>query len=511
MIPIVTPAQMIDADTYAVSRLRIASLHLMENAGIAVAREAVRRLGKIRSPKIAVLCGKGNNGGDGFVAARLLHECGIDVTVLVFDAASEYRGDALINYHRLDKRRIMRFSEIRKDTGFAPDMIIDAIFGTSFRGSLKGKYLSAVRWSNAQRGMKLSVDIPSGMNGETGAVTTDAFRADVTVTFSNPKTGFYFGRAREFTGDVIIADIGLPEKAVEKIAGDVFLTESDDIRQLMPARPVNSHKHSVGKVFVLAGSRGMMGASLLCAETVLRSGAGQAILGIPDSEYLTVAKRTREVMPLPLPSTDAGSLSMTAMPMIEEKIRWSDAAVVGCGLSRNAGTMDLVRTVIRRTDRPLVIDADALTAVAENVSVLRRRRPRSIVLTPHYGEFSRLAGVPSDDIEPNKFRLARAFAVEHGVTVVLKGAPTIIAVPTGYVFVNPTGNPGMSTAGAGDVLAGIIGALIGQGLSPEAAAVAGVFEHGAAGDIAARKKGIHGMIASDIIRFLPDAFVATMK
>ncbi|MHB1048823.1 MAG: NAD(P)H-hydrate dehydratase [Bacteroidota bacterium] len=511
MIPILTPVQMSSADAYAIQRLQIPSLHLMENAGIAVTVEAIRRAKGIRRKKIAVLCGKGNNGGDGFVAARLLHEYGIEVTTVVLDAVSALSGDALVNYHRLAKENVVRFSDLKRKKEYFPEIIIDAMFGTSFRGSLQGKYLDAVRWCNERHGLKIAVDIPSGLNGETGEVPTEAFRADVTVTFSNPKTGLYFGRAQEYTGEVVIADIGLPETAIEKNAGNIFLTERNDIRQMIPSRSVNSHKHSVGKVFILAGSKGMMGASLLCAESSMRSGAGQTILGIPDSEYPIVAKRTREVMPFGLPSTDTGSISLSAAAFIEEKIQWSDVVVIGCGMARNQETMELVRMIIRITDRPMVVDADGLFALTENLPLLRNRRSRHIILTPHYGEFSRLTGVPSHEIERKKFVLAGEFAKTHGVTLVLKGAPTIIASPSGFLFVNPTGNPGMSTAGSGDVLAGMIGALLGQGLSPEAAAVTGVYLHGRAGDTAARKKGIHGMIASDIIRFVPDAFLSTVK
>ncbi len=499
------------ADSTAIRRLKIPSLHLMESAGIAVTVEAMRRVKEIRSKRIVVLCGKGNNGGDGFVVARLLHEYGVDVTTVMLNSESVLSGDALVNFRRMEKDRIIRFSELQRKKGYAPDIVIDALFGTSFKGLLNGKYLHAVQWCNAQRGLKIAVDIPSGLNCETGEVQTDAFRADVTVTFSNPKTGFYCGRAKEFTGDVVIADIDLPGTAIEKNAGNIFLTERADVRQMIPSRQANSHKHSVGKVFILAGSKGMMGASLLCAESAMRSGAGQVILGIPESEYPIVAKRTREVIPFGLPSTDSGSLSLSAAAMIEEKIQWSDVIVIGCGLSRNEETMELVRMLIHSTDRPMIVDADGLFALVEHLPLLKTGRSRYIALTPHFGEFSRLIGVPSQEIERKKFILAGDFVKEYGVTLVLKGGPTIIAAPSGYLFVNPTGNPGMSTAGSGDVLAGMIGALMGQGLTPQAAAVTGVYLHGTAGDTAARKKGIHGMIASDIIRSVPDAFLSTLK
>lgn len=510
MIPILTPKQMSSADAYAIDRLRIPSLHLMERAGIAVTIEVIRHVSRIQKKRVLVLCGKGNNGGDGFVVVRLLHEYGVETSAVLLDDEQELRNDARENFNRLEKKCVARFSDVRRETGSSPDVIIDALFGTSFAGALEGKYLSAIRWCNERNGVKIAVDIPSGMNGTTGEVLTDAFRADMTVTISHPKSGFYFGNARDFTGEVIVADIGLPGRAIERHSGGLFLTEPADIRRLIPVRPANSHKHSVGKVFIVAGSKGMMGAALLCAESAMRSGAGQVILGIPDSEYPVIAKRTREVMPLGLPSTANGSISTAAAAVIAEKVKWSDVVIMGCGLSRDRETMNLVRTLVRRIAKPMVIDADGLFALSGHLSVIKRKRTRQIIMTPHFGEFSRLSGIPANAIEREKFTLAKTFAKKYGVTLALKGAPTLIASSSGQVFVNPTGNPGMSTAGSGDVLAGIIGAMVCQGLSAEAAAVAGVYLHGRSGDLAAQSKGMHGMIASDMIRAIPEAFLTEM-
>ncbi|MBI2427910.1 MAG: NAD(P)H-hydrate dehydratase [Ignavibacteriales bacterium] len=503
MIPILTPQQMKSADEFAIRQMGILSLQLMENAGKRVVDVLRSRIKNLSKKSAVILCGKGNNGGDGFVVARLLGELGTTVTVVLMEPGGELSPDAKSNLERLNHSIIQSFDRLKSRIGFKADIIIDAMFGTSFKGELTGKNLGAVRWCNEQKGFKIAIDIPSGLNGETGEVVSESFRADLTVTFSNPKIGFYHHNAKDLTGEVVVTDIGLPSDAVEKNSENIFLVERSDIQTILPKRRSNSHKHTVGKVFILAGSKGMTGAALLVSQSAMRSGAGQVILGIPESEYTVVAKRTLEVMPFPLASTHEGSISLAATNEIEKKNEWASIVVVGCGMSQNPETQELIRQIILETEKPLIIDADGLNALAKEISILKKRRSKNVILTPHFGEFFRLTGMSSIEIETNKFDEASTFAKENKVTLVLKGAPTIVATSTGNIFVNPTGNPGMSTAGSGDVLAGLIASLYGQGLSAESAAVTGVYIHGAAGDIAASKKGEMGMIASNIIRFLP--------
>lgn len=504
MISILTPAQMKSVDEYAINTLGVPSLQLMENAGRSVVEVAKLYLKKLKKKNIVVFCGKGNNGGDGFVIARLMKEQGANVVVVLMESETELTGDAAENFKKLNGIQTIQFEKFQTLKNPHCNLIVDAIFGTSFYGSLQGKYSDAVNWISEQKKcLKLAVDIPSGLNGETGAVASIAVKADATVTFSNPKIGFYRSNAKDYTGKVIITDIGIPAEAVEKFSQNIFLVERNDIQELLPKRVSNSHKHSVGKIFALAGSKGMTGAALLCNMSAMRSGAGQVILGIPNSEYPIVAKRTLEVMALGLPSTDEGSIALTAKKEIEKKIQWANVLLIGCGLSQQPETQELIRTVVLDCEKPMVIDADALNALAGNLNILKERKSRLVILTPHRGEFSRLLNLSSADIEENKFELAEKFAEQYNVTLVLKGAPTIIASPSGNLFVNPTGNPGMSTAGSGDVLAGIIAAMVGQRLSADAAAVCGVFVHGASGDIAAKKKGILGMIAQDMLQSLP--------
>ncbi|MEW5800295.1 MAG: NAD(P)H-hydrate dehydratase [Bacteroidota bacterium] len=503
MIPILTPQQMKSADEYAIKRMGIPSLRLMENAGRSVVDALQRRVKHLSKKTVVILCGKGNNGGDGFVAARLLRELGASVTVVLLEPGAELSPDAKSNFEKLDSSIVKTFDLFISTKKINADIILDAMFGTSFKGALTGNYLQVVRWCNEWKRFNVAIDIPSGLNGETGEVVTDAFRADLTVTFSNPKIGLYHHNAKDFTGDVIVTDIGLPTEAIEKNAENIFLVERTDIRAMLPKRRSNSHKHSVGKIFLLAGSKGMTGAALLASHSAMRSGAGQVILGIPESEYSIVAKRTLEVMPLPLASTSEGTVSLLAYEEIQRRMQWATIVVIGCGMSQHPETQELIRRVIVESEIPMIIDADGLNALADDISILKKRKSKHVILTPHFGEFSRLTGVGTKSIEENKFDMAASFARKYSVSLVLKGAPTIVSTPRGNIFVNPTGNPGMSTAGSGDVLAGIIASMYGQGLSADGAAVSGVFIHGAAGDAAASTKGVLGMIASDIIRSLP--------
>ena len=514
-----------NVDEFAIKTLHIPSLRLMEKAGEAVVNETITRIRAVKYPNTKrvssagvitaiVLCGKGNNGGDGFVIARLLAKKKYAVTVVLIERDKSLSSEALMQYKRICAGDITGIDIVSTEKylhrkGKKADVIIDAMLGISFQGELKGKYLKAVEWCNKQTALKIAVDIPTGLNGETGEVLSEAFCADATVTMSNPKPGFYCGRAKEYTGEVIVADIGIPSRAIRKTKR--MLVEKSDVQKIFPRRASNSHKHSVGKIFVLAGSKSMMGAAWLCSQSAMRSGAGQVILGIPETEYPVIAKRSIEVMPLGLPSTPEGSISSDAKGEIGKRISWSTVVLIGCGMSRNVETQEVIREVIRTCSRTLVIDADGLNALIGHREILKKRIAKHVILTPHMGEFSRLTGLPADEIEKNRYSIASDFAAEYNVTLILKGAPSIIADNKGNIFVNPTGNPGMSTAGSGDVLAGIVAAFIGQGNSAVDASVNGVYLHGRAGDIAAEKIGQHGMIASDIIKYLPTAIREVVK
>ena len=508
MIEIFTPSEMKMIDEFAIRTIGVPSLQLMENAGKACVEELMRLI-PAQKKRVIIFCGKGNNGGDGFVIARLLALHGWSVIVVLLGQASTFTPDALHCFHQLRETTVAVYSfrQFQSQNDHSFDIIIDAIFGTSFRGSVRGKYREAVRWINEQNdSLVLAVDIPSGLNGETGVVGSEAVSADATVTFSNPKTGFFFRDARDYTGTLIVKDIGIPAGALKRYSSNVFWTETSDCKQLLPVRSSNSHKHSVGKIFAIAGSKGMMGAALLSSISAMKSGAGQVILGMPETEYPIAAKRTLEVMPLGFQSTREGTLALDAFNDLRSRMDWANVVALGPGLSRNPETQSLIRKLVRTCTKPLVIDADALTAIADDIKILTKSKSKEIILTPHHGEFARLISVESGEIEERKIELARSFAEQYHVTLVLKGAPTIVATASGNVFVNSTGNPGMSTAGSGDVLCGIISALAGQGLSGEGAAILGVYLHGSAGDYAQKKQGTFGMIASDILKNIPAAF-----
>jgi NAD(P)H-hydrate epimerase len=318
-----------------------------------------------------------------------------------------------------------------------------------------------------------------------------------------PKIGLYLGKGREVTGSIAVADIQMPDRLIEKHKSKLFLTEERDTQAGLPIRSIEAHKQSVGKIFVIAGSKGLTGAALLCSQSAMKSGAGAVVLGIPSAVFSAVSRRTLEVMPYELPSTSEGSVAYSAMESIGPKMKWADVILIGPGLSQNAETVEMIHRVISTSEKTLVVDADGLNALSKNLALLKRRKCRSVILTPHLGEFSRLISLSVEDIEKNKIEIARSFARKNDVVLVLKGAPTMIATPNGDVFVNPTGNAGMATAGSGDVLAGIIAALVGQHNTPVQAAINGVYVHGRAGDIARDEVGEMGMLASDIMHRIP--------
>jgi ADP-dependent NAD(P)H-hydrate dehydratase / NAD(P)H-hydrate epimerase len=508
---ILTPAAMKAADTMAAERYSMPSLILMENAGRCVIDKIETIYGTVADARILVVCGKGNNGGDGFAAARHALDRGAWVTVVMMESEQHLSGDPLIMARILAKSVhpkltiVSSFSAARlhkKEFTF----LVDALFGTSFHGAVKGKYLSAITWMNDQSAVRVAVDVPSGLNAETGSVDTAAVRADLTVTMAALKPGFFLDRGREYAGRVSVAEISMPRGALDGCSVHIYRLGDEDVRRDLPVRSLTAHKYSVGKLCVIAGSRGLTGAALLSAEAAMRSGAGAVILCTPASELSAVAKRTLEVMPFPAASTPEGTFALDAVYELSAKIDWADVVLLGPGIAPHAETDIVVRGIIAATRAPIVIDAGGLTALVGDPGVLRERKKYPTVLTPHIGEFARLVNRKASEIEHDKIEIARAFARDHGVILVLKGAPTLVAAPDGTVCINATGNPGMATAGSGDVLAGVIASLLAQGNDAFTAARNAVYLHGRAGDLSAREKTQSGMIASDIIDQLPSAF-----
>lgn len=508
-----TAEQMQGFDRVAIKKFGIPGIILMENAGRACGDALMQRFGSVSGKRVLVACGKGNNGGDGFVIARHLANGNAHVHVMLLGKRRDVTGDARLNLNILlkiasSKSSGITFQEITSVGPLSklasPDIVVDAIFGTGFSGEVRGLHRKVIEWINAGQHKVVSVDIPSGVDASNGGVANAAVKAGLTVTMALPKVGHYVGVGREYTGTLRVADIGIPRAAITAVPSEVWHVEKEDVGLALPRRSPRAHKYSVGKVFVIGGSRQFTGAPVMCAESVLRTGAGAVILGTPVSVQPVIARKVTEVMLAPLSETTDGSLSLASLERIVEKIDWADVVAIGPGLSRNAETAELVCRIVSICKKPLVIDADALPAIAGNLALLKKRKAPSI-LTPHVGELSRLIGEDSDTIELNRLARAQRWAKTLSSILVLKGAPTITGTPDGTAFVNSTGNPGMATVGAGDVLTGIIASLMAQGATTDAAAWAGVYVHGLAGDNVAARLGQRSLMAMDLVDAIPAA------
>jgi ADP-dependent NAD(P)H-hydrate dehydratase / NAD(P)H-hydrate epimerase len=500
--PVLTPAQSGELDRQSERRgIRVEAL--METAGRAVARAAVRTAGGAYGRRAVVVCGKGNNGGDGLVAARWLHRWGMGVTVVLLADPAGFREPSATNHRRVAELglRVLPFSRdaAARELGRA-DVAIDAIFGTGFRGAPENAPLQAIDVLNEASVPVIAVDIPSGVNGETGAVNATAVAAAVTVTFGGTKPGLLLHPGAALAGEVEVADIGFPP---DLIRSDLLLIEEDDVRTLIPVRPASAHKRSAGVVMVIGGSRLMTGAPVLVARAAYRAGAGLVSVGGPRSAIPIVQGQVPEATFVSLLETDGGGVALGAVNDLIDRLPGFDAVAVGPGLTSAEPTADFVRELVRSCPIPMVLDADALNAFAGRAVELAERRSDA-VLTPHARELGRLAGVEPDEAASDRIPHARKLATGSGAVVVAKGNPTVTASPSGEARINSTGGPALATAGTGDVLAGVIAALLARRLSPFDAATVGVFVHGLAGDLAGAERG-EGSTASDVIDRLPAA------
>lgn len=510
MRPVLSADEMRTCDAAAVRDFGVPGLLMMENAGKGVAAECLS-LCEPGATAVVIFCGKGNNGGDGLVAARHLANHKVDVTVVLFDAPDAFKGDAKKNLDivsRIRQKGDGNLTMVRYKpsllSSLKPTLIVDAMFGTGFSGSMPKAQSEAVQWINRQSCPVVAVDIPSGINGTDGTKGNLAVKASVTVTMGGLKLGLLCNDGRDHIGRLSVIDLGIPDLVFrQKRKNPTFMVEMSDVNAALPQRHESANKYTVGKVFVLAGSRGFTGAAALTATAVLRIGAGAAVLGTPESVYPILAKKLSEAIVVPLPSTENGSLSRAGMDVILERMEWADVTIMGPGLSRDPETQTLLQELVAKAGGNLLLDADALSAVSGNNLVHRSKT--KMILTPHTGECSRLTGMSSKEIERRRVDVARNFSRKEGVTLVLKGAPTATAAMDGSVYLNSTGNPGMATVGSGDVLSGIIGGLWAQGMPPESAAWSGAFVHGLAGNFAAEKVGQQSLVAGDLIEFLPRA------
>jgi hydroxyethylthiazole kinase-like uncharacterized protein yjeF len=510
---IVTPQQMQEIDARAIKKYKVPGLTLMENAAQALADKAQEMLSDSESSRdVCIVCGPGNNGGDGLAAARLLKEQGCEPLVFLLGSVGKLKGDAATNAKKLRAARI-KITEIKSGAGLTSlragirrsGLIIDAIFGTGFHGvpeKLAGQIIEII---NASGIPALAADIPSGVDGLTGKAAGPAVKAAATVTMGLLKTGLLFYPGKELAGEIIIADIGFPPKAVDEQKANINTINAESARRLLPRRAPDAHKGSCGTALIIAGSAGMSGAAALTATSCLRSGAGLVYLGAPESLHDIMEIKLTEVITKPLAETRSRSLAKASIDRIVSLLPQADALAVGPGLSQHPDTAELVRLLLTQVYRPAVIDADGLNALAGKAELLHEVKA-PLVLTPHYGEMARLSGKSIDDVRKDPLQAAADFSQKYNQIVVLKGAPTVIAEPSGLLWINTSGNPGMATAGSGDVLTGLIAGFLAQGLKAAEAARLGVFLHGLAGDLAAAQKTQYCLVAGDIIDHLPQAF-----
>lgn len=489
------------------------SILLMENAGRRVADAVRAELDRAGGGSVVILCGPGNNGGDGFVAARHLVGAGIHVRVILLGHPAKLRGDSLVNYRIL--RRLLREPVAGKrlrlsadpagrrlSAGRDSDVVVDAVFGTGFRGELGGAALRSVEWINAAGKPTVAVDVPTGLDADNGRIRTSGVRATVTVTMGHLKAGLLTGLGPSVSGRIVVADLGVPMVRPPGREGTYRIT-AGDVARVLPSRPFNAHKHSVGKILVLAGSAGFTGAAALASAAAMRTGAGAVILAAPRAVYPVLARKLTEVVVKPVADTPGGGFSEEAFGEIGPELAWADVVIAGPGLGADPRTGLFVEKLLGTRSKRFLLDADVLNHLAGKKALMGILRRNTCILTPHTGEFSRLTGRPAIVIEEERMDAARRFAMEWKVTLVLKGAPTVTATPRGDVFVNSTGNPGMASAGMGDVLAGVIGGLWAGSLDETTAAWGGVFLHGEAGDRVAAKLGERSLMAGDVLNEFP--------
>ena len=505
---IVSAEEMREIDQRAIDKYGIPGLVLMENAGWRVVQVIEQILESVIGKRVTIFAGKGNNGGDAFVVARHLKNMGAQVKILITCETKEITGDAKINLDILEKMDLKVYPllnanslNIVKVALISTDLVIDGIFGTGFKGAVNkytGKIFDLINQSDKPI---VAIDIPSGVEANTGKVLGPCIKADHTVTMALPKIGLLLEPGASFTGNLYIGDISIPQEAIIEQGIDRYVTDLALIKSLFPRRDPEGHKGTYGHVLVVGGSAGMTGAVTLTSQAALKIGAGLVTLGVPRSLNRIMEIKLTEVMTKPLPETDKQVLSQAAKEDIISLATKANVLAIGPGMSQEASVQELLIELLKEIEIPLIIDADGLNALVDNLDVLKEMQV-PVVLTPHPGEMARLTNLSATEILENKLAIAREKSMEWQVTLVLKGNKSIIATPDGKVYINPTGNSGMATAGSGDVLTGIIAGLLGQGLTAENAAVVGTFIHGLAGDKARETEGLYSLVASDIVEYL---------
>ena len=503
-----TASEVMALDRYAIEQIGIPGAVLMENAGRFCSHWFADKFAASFPGPVLIVAGKGNNGGDGYVMARILSESGWQVTTLILGEKETISGDARVMLNIITQLGVsIRYI---KDTtalkasfvDIAPILIVDAIFGTGLKSTVRGLQAAAISLINESSAAVFAVDIPSGVDGSSGRVCGVAVKADLTATFAHAKIGHGSYPGAAYVGDLEIVDIGIPVTGRQKFSSQVSLLDETDVQVLLPNRSIVGHKGTFGHLLVLAGSPGKTGAAALAGNAAARSGCGLVTVATSAAVHDIIEVKLTEAMSCSL-ADQGGLISLQAQGQIDQLLTDRQALAVGPGLGQSEQLAELLRLVLTTVIVPTVVDADGLNLLAGQLECLSGCRGKELVLTPHPGEMARLTGLTVAEIEANRFEVARNFAAEYGVVILLKGPRTVIAAPNGRVNINSTGNEGLASGGSGDVLTGLIGGLLAQGLDSFSAATLGAWLHGRAAELVAADQGTAGMVASDLICQLP--------
>ncbi|MBK7629585.1 MAG: NAD(P)H-hydrate dehydratase [Ignavibacteriales bacterium] len=518
MIPLYNTSQIRNLDSFAIKRLKVSGTVLMENAAIGIYESILERVNNIKC--VGIICGKGNNGGDGYAVARHFSNAGFNVKVISLGSEKVMSADCNVNYSILTnlsnhrKNIKLKTYQTIKDINWFKDcnVIVDAILGSGFTGELKELYLSIVKSLNKLTAYKCAIDVPTGLNADTGFGDL-IFNSDLTVTLGEFKKGLFITNGYEYCGQVVLKEIGIGTDYFDSITPDNYLVEPEDVFTNLPKRGKSVHKYSAGKVLTIAGSYKYPGAAVLTSKSALIAGAGASMLAIPDKVKKLIQKNLLEVVVEPYGNDKTKYFDNTGLKSLQEKIKWADVVAIGPGLGREEETINAIQNILLKQGFKLaVLDADALFALDE--TFLKKVNLKNCILTPHLAEFSNMIGIETELIKKDILKYGREFAIKFKCVLVLKGAPTIIFNQTGEAFVNTTGNSGMAKFGSGDVLTGIIAGLLSQNKNLETSAIAGVYLHSLSADLLLNEKSISNYLASDImnnysfaVKFLEDSIV----
>lgn len=511
MIPLYSTSQIRQIDSFAINELKIPGVVLMENASREIFHFITENVEGLNEDTLfGIICGKGNNGGDGYAVARHLYNAGFKVRVISIGNREELSEDCRINYDILDNIssvgkgiEIKKFSSL-KDLKFiaGADIIIDAMLGSGITGPLKAPYSDIVKKLNQSDAVKIAIDLPTGLNSDTG-FAEQALECDLTVTLGEFKTGLFIADGARCCGRVVKGNIGISNEYFSRFNTSAYLIEPEDALNSMPVKKKDAHKYSAGKVLTIAGSRSLPGAAILTASSVLKAGAGASILAFPASVRKLVQKKLAVTVVEEYDDNREGILKPENLSHLKKRINWADVIAVGPGLGRNPATIEAVLSFFKSNKKKVVADADAIFALSEER--YKQINLKNIVLTPHHGEFAQLTGITTAELRNDIIKYGKAFTEETGAYLVLKGAPSVIFNPGGEVFINTAGNPGMAKFGTGDVLTGVIAALLAQSDNIEEALIAAVYLHSLSADMLLETFTEFGYTAEDIMKNLPYA------